>query len=60
MLRSKGIKQSYYDEIKQVLNLNCCYPLITHNISYIKWLVYILLCMPVEHALESSYLADPL
>lgn len=58
MLRSKGIKQSYFDEISQVLNLNFRYPSITRDIGYIEWLVDTLLCVPVEHALDSSYLAD--
>lgn len=58
MLRSKGIKQSYFDEISQVLNLNFRYPSITRDIGYIEWLVDTLLRVPVEHALDSSYLAD--
>ncbi len=58
MLRSKGIKQSYFDEISQALNLNFRYPSITRDIGYIEWLVDTLLRLPVEHALDSSYLAD--
>lgn len=58
MLCSKGMKQSYFDEISQVLNLNFRYPSITRDMGYIECLVDTMLRVPVEHALAASYLAD--
>ncbi|CAI0975349.1 pitrilysin [Serratia quinivorans] len=58
MLRSEGIKQSYFDEISHVLNLDFRYPSITRDMDYIEWLVDTMLRVPVEHTLDASYLAD--
>lgn len=58
MLRSEGIKQSYFDEISHVLNLEFRYPSIIRDMNYIEWLVDIMLRVPVEHALDAPYLAD--
>lgn len=58
MLRSEGIKQSYFDEISHVLNLDFRYPSITRDMDYIEWLVDTMLRVPVEHALDAPYLAD--
>ncbi|MGV8294927.1 hypothetical protein ACV36C_39480, partial [Pseudomonas aeruginosa] len=48
MLRSEGIKQSYFDEISHVLNLDFRYPSITRDMDYIEWLVDTMLRVPVE------------
>jgi len=58
MLRGEGIKQSYFDEISHVLNLDFRYPSITRDMDYIEWLVDTMLRVPVEHALDAPYLAD--
>lgn len=58
MLHSEGIKQSYFDEISHVLNLDFRYPSITRDMDYIEWLVDTMLRVPVEHALDAPYLAD--
>jgi len=58
MLRSEGIKQSYFDEIADVLNLDFRYPSITRNMDYIEWLVDTMLRVPIEHTLDAPYLAD--
>jgi protease-3 len=58
MLRSEGIKQSYFDEIANVLNLDFRYPSITRNMDYIEWLVDTMLRVPIEHTLDAPYLAD--
>lgn len=58
MLRSEGIKQSYFDEIARVLTLDFLYPSITRDMDYIEWLVDTLLRVPVKHALDAPYLAD--
>lgn len=58
MLRSEGIKQSYFDEISHVLNLDFRYPSITRDMDYIEWLVDTMLRVPVEHTLDAPYLAD--
>ncbi|VTR40123.1 Protease 3 precursor [Serratia fonticola] len=39
MLQGEGIKQSYFDEIAHVLNLDFRYPSITRDMNYIEWLV---------------------
>ncbi|MCS3407356.1 pitrilysin [Serratia sp. AKBS12] len=58
MLRSEGVKQSYFDEISHVLNLDFRYPSITRDMDYIEWLVDTMLRVPVEHTLDAPYLAD--
>ncbi|MFI8417464.1 pitrilysin [Serratia sp. NPDC078593] len=58
MLRSEGIKKSYFDEISHVLNLDFRYPSITRDMGYIEWLVDMMLRVPVEHTLDAPYLAD--
>ncbi|WON76014.1 pitrilysin [Serratia sp. UGAL515B_01] len=58
MLRTEGVKQSYFDEIARVLNLGFRYPAITRNMNYIEWLVDTMLRVPVQHTLDASYLAD--
>ncbi|MFC0226241.1 pitrilysin [Serratia aquatilis] len=58
MLRTEGIKQSYFDEIANVLHLGFRYPSITRDMGYIEWLVDTMLRVPVQHALDASYLAD--
>ncbi|PVZ85330.1 pitrilysin [Serratia sp. S1B] len=58
MIRQEGIKQSYFDEIARVLNLDFRYPSITRNMGYIEWLVDAMLRVPVEHVLDAPYLAD--
>lgn len=58
MLRTEGIKQSYFDEISHVLNLDFRYPSITRDMDYIEWLVDTMLRVPVEHTLDAPYLAD--
>lgn len=58
MLRSEGIKQSYFDEIAHVLNLDFRYPSITRDMGYIEWLVDTMMRVPVAHTLDAPYLAD--
>ncbi|AHG19244.1 protease [Chania multitudinisentens RB-25] len=58
MLRNEGIKQSYFDEIAHVLNLDFRYPSITRDMDYIEWLVDTMLRVPIEHTLDAPYLAD--
>ncbi|EFE96039.1 pitrilysin [Serratia odorifera] len=58
MLRSEGVKKSYFDEISHVLNLDFRYPSITRDMDYIEWLVDTMLRVPVEHTLDAPYLAD--
>ncbi len=58
MLQGEGIKQSYFDEIAHVLNLDFRYPSITRDMNYIEWLVDTMLRVPVEHTLDAPYLAD--
>ncbi|KEY59359.1 pitrilysin [Serratia sp. DD3] len=58
MMRQEGIKQSYFDEIARVLNIDFRYPSITRNMGYIEWLVDAMLRVPVEHVLDAPFLAD--
>lgn len=58
MLQKDGIKQSYFDEIAHVLNLDFRYPSITRDMDYIEWLVDMMLRVPVAHVLDAPYLAD--
>ncbi|WP_114194526.1 pitrilysin [Edaphovirga cremea] len=57
-MRQEGIEQSYFAEIGHVLDLDFRYPAITRDMNYIEWLVDTMLRVPVEHALDASYLAD--
>lgn len=58
LLREQGVKQSYFDEIAHVLDLDFRYPSITRDMDYIEWLVDNMLRVPVQNVLDSSYLAD--
>lgn len=58
LLRSKGVQESYFDEIAKVLDLDFRYPSITRDMDYIESLVDTMLRVPVAHTLDADYLAD--
>ncbi len=58
LLRTQGIKQSYFDEIAHVLALDFRYPSVTRDMGYVEWMVDMMLRVPVEHVLDAPYLAD--
>ncbi|MFS6802634.1 pitrilysin [Edwardsiella tarda] len=58
LLRTQGIKQSYFDEIAHVLALDFRYPSITRDMGYVEWMVDMMLRVPVAHVLDAPYLAD--
>ncbi|WP_413732030.1 pitrilysin [Sodalis sp. RH20] len=57
-LREQGIQRQYFDEIAHVLEQDFRYPVITRNMDYIEWLVDSMLRVPVQHVLDSAYVAD--
>ncbi|WP_127957429.1 pitrilysin [Serratia microhaemolytica] len=58
LLRERGISQSYFDEIANVLAIDFRYPDITRDMEYVEWLADSMLRVPVEHTLNAPYLAD--
>ncbi len=58
LMRKQGISEQYFQEISHVLDLDFRYPSITRDMDYIEWMVDAMLRVPVEHVLDSSYLAD--
>lgn len=58
LLRQQGMSESYFKEIANVLDLDFRYPSITRDMSYVEDLVDAMLRVPVEHVLDSSYIAD--
>ncbi len=58
LLREHGIKESYFNEISHVLDLDFRYPSITRDMGYVEWLVDTMMRVPVQHVLDAPYLAD--
>ncbi|MGK2946675.1 MAG: pitrilysin [Candidatus Malihini olakiniferum] len=58
LLKQEGIKQRYFDEISRVMALDFRYQSIKRDMDYIESLVDTMLRVPVEHALDVTYLAD--
>lgn len=57
LLREKGIKPEYYNELQKILALDFKYPDITRDMSYVNWLSGQLLNYPIEHILDADYVA---
>lgn len=57
LIEQKGVNQQYYDEIEKVLALEFRYPNISRDMSYVEWLSDQMLLYPVEHVLDSDYIA---
>jgi len=58
LIRSQGVKKEYFDEIAHVLALDFRYPAVTRNMDYVEWLVDTMVRVPVDHVLDSPYIAD--
>ncbi|MCC3703752.1 pitrilysin [Rouxiella badensis] len=58
LIRSQGVKKEYFDEIAHVLALDFRYPAVTRDMDYVEWLVDTMVRVPVDHVLDSPYLAD--
>lgn len=58
LLKKEGINKSYFDEIANVLNLSFRYGSIVRNMNYIEWLSDQMINVPVNHVLDSGYIAD--
>ncbi len=58
LIKQKGISKSYFDEIANVLNLSFRYASIVRDMNYIEWLSDQMINVPVNHVLDSDYIAD--
>ena len=58
LLKKEGINRSYFDEIAKVLNLSFRYGSVTRDMNYIEWLSDQMIDVPVNHVLDSNYIAD--
>ncbi|WP_321146187.1 pitrilysin [Providencia alcalifaciens] len=58
LIKNQGVNQDYFDEIAKVLNLSFRYGSIVRDMNYIEWLSDQMITMPVNHVLDSDYVAD--
>nr|ELR5113290.1 pitrilysin [Providencia stuartii] len=58
LLKKEGVTKSYFDEIANVLNLSFRYGSIVRDMNYIEWLSDQMINVPVNHVLDSDYIAD--
>lgn len=58
LIKNDGINKSYFDEIAKVLNLSFRYGSIVRDMNYIEWLSDQMIDVPVNHVLDSDYIAD--
>ncbi|HHR6393076.1 TPA: pitrilysin [Providencia alcalifaciens] len=58
LIKNQGVNQGYFDEIAKVLNLSFRYGSIVRDMNYIEWLSDQMITMPVNHVLDSDYVAD--
>ncbi|MEX9949791.1 pitrilysin [Providencia alcalifaciens] len=58
LIKKQGVNQDYFDEIAKVLNLSFRYGSIVRDMNYIEWLSDQMITMPVNHVLDSDYVAD--
>ncbi len=58
LLRSKGIKTDYFNEMVKVLDLDFRYPTMTRDMHYIECLADMMLRVPIAHVLDAPYRAD--
>ncbi|WP_323084576.1 pitrilysin [Providencia alcalifaciens] len=58
LIKTQGVNQDYFDEIAKVLNLSFRYGSIVRDMNYIEWLSDQMITMPVNHVLDSDYVAD--
>ncbi len=58
LLKKEGVSKNYFDEITKVLNLSFRYGSIVRDMNYIEWLSDQMIDVPVNHVLDSDYIAD--
>lgn len=58
LLKKEGVNKNYFDEIANVLNLSFRYGSIVRDMNYIEWLSGQMINVPVNHVLDSGYIAD--
>lgn len=58
LIKNDGVNKSYFDEIAKVLNLSFRYGSIVRDMNYIEWLSDQMIDVPVNHVLDSDYIAD--
>ncbi|MDD9340692.1 MAG: pitrilysin [Providencia heimbachae] len=58
LLKKEGVSKNYFDEIAKVLNLSFRYGSIVRDMNYIEWLSDQMIDVPVNHVLDSDYIAD--
>ncbi len=58
LIKNDGISKSYFDEIAKVLNLSFRYGSVVRDMNYIEWLSDQMIDVPVNHVLDSDYIAD--
>lgn len=58
LIKTKGIRSDYFDEISHVLELDFRYQSISRDMNYVENLSDTLLRLPIEHVLDGDYLAD--
>lgn len=57
-IKQDGVTTDYFNEIKNVLNLSFRYGSIVRDMNYIEWLSDQMINVPVNHVLDSGYIAD--
>ncbi|WP_216782733.1 pitrilysin [Candidatus Profftia tarda] len=58
LIRNQGVRESYFNEIAHVLDIDFRYPSIIRDMDYIEWLVDNMLRVPIKDSLNSLYVAD--
>ncbi|HGN1707281.1 TPA: pitrilysin [Providencia rettgeri] len=58
LIKRDGVNKNYFDEIAKVLNLSFRYGSIVRDMNYIEWLSDQMIDVPVNHVLDSDYIAD--
>lgn len=58
LIKKEGVNKSYFDEIAKVLNLSFRYGSVVRDMNYIEWLSDQMIDVPVNHVLDSDYIAD--
>ncbi|SES84414.1 pitrilysin [Thorsellia anophelis] len=54
LIKTQGIEQSYFDEVKRVLNIDYEFPTLTRDMDYVSGLAENMLIRPIEHVVDAD------
>lgn len=55
LMKSKGIKETYYNEMKNLLSLDFKYQSVSRDMGYVEWLTEQLFLYPTPYILKADY-----